>query len=198
MKKNQWVRFTNTANTCLVSNNSHIILLGSSFRLLTKRIKNTPWAFCHFLSCKVGKWTPTIPNSCSDGTQNPSETKSKTPDTLENISAPRTAPWAEIDGHRNIACLCWSALICVSCTTGSRDKMTMCPWSASPDPGSLLIDLELNLSSSPCTAVVRMRACCLMQHSLLNSGLNFLDTFFVKYNVVLKEFQKHFHRLNNK
>lgn len=81
MKKNKGVRFTNTANICVASNNSHRILLGSSSRLLTKRIKTTLWAFCHFLSCKVGRWTPTIPNSCSDGTQNPSETKSKTPDT---------------------------------------------------------------------------------------------------------------------
>lgn len=41
MKKNQGVRFTDAANTSVVSNNSQIILLSSLYRLLIKRIKNT-------------------------------------------------------------------------------------------------------------------------------------------------------------
>lgn len=39
----------------------------------------------------------------------------------------RTVHSAEIDRNRNITCHCPSALICMSCTTGRRDKTAMCP-----------------------------------------------------------------------
>lgn len=91
MKKNQGVRFTNTVNTSVVSNNPHIILLGSSFRLLIKRIKNIQGAFYHSLlqGREVSTWTRTIAQRCSDGTGSPSESPSWTPDTLGNIHCPQ-------------------------------------------------------------------------------------------------------------
>lgn len=129
-----------------LANNSHIILLGSSFRLLIRRIKNIQGSLHHVHSRKIGGYQPQLQSFLTAPLMGPRKKPKKhlKPNhrhlTLWKTAIPsRTAPSAEIDWDRNITCLCWSALICASCTTGSRDKMTMCPWSASPDLAAFIL-----------------------------------------------------------
>lgn len=63
----------------------------------------------------------------SDGARDVSETQAQDTWLWKTLISFRTVHSAEIDWNKNITCHCPSALICMSCTTGSRDKTTTRP-----------------------------------------------------------------------